>query len=339
MNTLLIPFTANNVNMSPSVHVFGTLSMTGLAGFGHAVVRMISGIVGQPLADHGAALALTEHHYFPHYQRPAWSKRPGYAKAVGGAPLQEFRIGSLAGFAIVRFEAKDEAFIAIRQHLSLIAHNLAKLRFAGGQFFPDPRGVKLFESDSDGALALTKVPYDARVYVDHTHLIQRYALHHEVNDLEALLSLITRESSPDAPSGSTAEADSTTTPSPEACESAPDASLDELGDEVDFDFSVFDSEDSDWGDVEAQTLLDQEGWLEEYYGRLIPVDIGYRLLEEPLPRRHRYTEEHPYLHAYAEPVTGLARLQIVASCRKRGAPIFWTHQSAFPYLTVTGQYS
>lgn len=336
MNTLLIPFTANNVNMSPSVHVFGTLSMTGLAGFGHAVVRMISGIVGQPLADHGVALALTEHHYFPHYQRPSWTKRPLYAKAVGGAPVQEFRVGSLAGFAIVRFEAKDEAFIAIRQHLSLISHNLAKLRLAGGQFFPDPHGVKLFESDSDGALALAKVPYDARVYVDHTHLIQRYALHHGVDDLEALLALVTKPNAPDALR--VAEVPHGESPLASECsEQVSEQAHNALADDLEFDFPVFDSED-EWGDVDAQVLLDQEGWAEEYFGRLIPVDIGYRLLEEPVQRHHRYADEYPYLHAYAEPVTGLARLQIAASCRKQAAPIFWTHQSVFPYFTVTGQY-
>ncbi|AYG48050.1 hypothetical protein DV532_27610 (plasmid) [Pseudomonas sp. Leaf58] len=337
MNTLLIPFMANNVNMSPSVHVFGTLSMTGLAGFGHAVVRMISSVIGLPLADHGVALALTEHHYFPHYQRPSWTKRPLYAKAVGGAPVQEFRIGSLAGFAIVRFEAKDEAFIAVRQQLSLISHNLGKLRLAGGQFFPDPRGVKLFENDSDGALALAKVPYDARVYVDHTHLIQRYALHHGVDDLEALLALVTQPNTPDTPRIAEAP-DGQSVLVAECGEQVPEQALEMLSDDLEFDFSIFDSED-EWGDVDAQVLLDQEGWLEEYFGRLIPVDIGYRLLEEPVQRRHRYTDEHPYPHAYAEPVTGLARLQIVASCRKQAAPIFWTRQSSFPYLTVTGRNS
>ena len=337
MNTLLIPFQANNVNMSPTVHVFGTLSMTGLAGFGHAVVRMISDIVGAPLADHGVALALTEHHYFPHYQRPSWSKKPSYAKAVGGAPVQEFRVGSVAGYAIVRFEAKDEALISTRNNLSLISHNLGKLRFASGQFFPDPTGVKLFESDSDGAQALAKVPYDARVFVDHTSLIQRYAASHHVNDLEALMALITLKYTPDVFGGAPEQDEKPEAPIED--EHTLELALEEITEEVEFDFSLFDEDPSLWVDVDAATLQAQEGWIEQYFGRLIPVDIGYRLIEELTDRRHRYSDEHPYPHAYAEPVTGLARLQIVASCRKHNAPIFWTHQSSSPFLTVKGQHS
>lgn len=339
MNTLLIPFSANNVNMSPSVHVFGTLSMTGLAGFGHAVVRMISGVVGEPLADHGVALALTEHHYFPHYQRPSWSKKPSYAKAVSGAPVQEFRVGSVTGFAVVRFEAKDDALIAVRQNLSLISHNMAKLRFAGGQFFPEPRGVKLFESDSDGVQALAKVPYDARMYVDHTALIQRYAQSHGLNDLEALMALITLKYDPDSLLKPSQPAEEEQHCAAELTEETLDQVFQDVAGESEFDFSVFDADESEWGDASLQMLEDHEGWIEQYFGRLIPVDIGYRVIEEPTARRHRYSDEHPYPHAYAEPVTGLARLQIVASCRKQGAPIFWTHHTNTPYFTVIGQHS
>lgn len=345
MKTLRIPFSASQVNMSPNAHLFGTVSMMGLASFGHAALRLISTSIGHELLDYGTALVVCEHHYFPGYQKPSWSKYANLERAVGGASIQEYRVGSLKGYAILRFDGSDQAIIALQRKLDQICFDLAKLRFVGGRFFPDVLHIELFEHDPDGQSALKGTPYDARVFVDSTPLISHYAATHNVDRLEAVIKLVRlHEQTSDVSHTSAPEKDlpeETTEVDQDwinlTDETAIQAELDLIDQAVDdaFDFSLLDAEE--WADASEEDIFASEGWIEKYYGRLIAVDIGYRLLEDPVARPNRFSSNSDYLHAYAEPVIGLARLQIVASCKKHSTPIFWQIKHAHPYLTSSGQ--
>lgn len=345
MKTLLIPFTASQVNMSPTPYVWGTVSMMGLTGFGHAAIRLISESIGHCLVDLGAALIVSEHHFSKGYLKPTWSKVVTRERTEGGAPLSEGRIGAVTGFVILRFDCGDDAAIAFERKLPQLRFDLAKLRFIGGRFFPDTQNTALFLDDPFGLKALQGLPYDARVYVDHTRLIERYAAAHQVDRLEALIELsrlhLKSELKPGVEeqaqiglrhSGSEGVDAGWMDETDEATIAKELDNLEEPGD--DFDYDLLDSEQ--WSDASADDLLAAQGWIDQYYGRLIPIDIGYLLLEQPKPRPHRFATSPHYPHAFAEPVLGLARLQSVASCRKQKAPIFWRVQPNLPSLIATG---
>jgi len=330
------------------VHVFGTVSMMGLSSFGHAAIRLISASIGHNLVDLGTALAISEHNYFPGYQKPAWSKPAVMERALGGAAIQEYRVGAIKGYAIIRIDGTDEAIIALQRKLPQLCFDLAKLRFIGGRFFPESQGVVFFENDPLGLKALATIPYDARVFVDNTHLIARYSAAHELDHLTSLLKLTRlHEQTPSvviADTGGRSANDSDRSSSKvdqewiaQSDEAQIEAELVQIEQDVedDFDFSLLEAEE--WADASEADILSCEGWIEQYYGRLIAVDVGYRLLEDPVERPHRFSDQPHYLHAYAEPVIGLARLQIVASCRKHAAPIFWQCQQNHPYLVSSGK--
>ena len=75
----------------------------------------------------------------------------------------------------------------------------------------------------------------------------------------------------------------------------------------------------------AEDQVDQEGEEEEipYLGRLVPMSIGYRAIEIARPRN----SGTPYPHLYAEPVTGIARLQALSSYirSEEAFSAFWAH--------------
>lgn len=344
MKTLKIPFSASQVNMSPNPHVFGTVSMMGLACFGHAAIRLMSASIGHSLLDKGTALIVSEHNYLAGYQKPTWSKPGVMDRVVGGAAIQEYRVGAIKGCVIIRLDGTDEAIITLQRKLPQLRFDLAKLRFIGGRFFPESQDIEFFENDPFGLKALEHLPYDARVYVDNTSLINRYAATHQVDHLEALMKL-TRLHEQDtavvakdtATKQTKREAEVDQEWAEQNDEALIEAELDRIEHEVeeDFDFSLLDAEE--WADASEDDVIACEGWIEQYYGRLIAVDIGYRLLENPVERPHRFSEQPHYLHAYAEPVLGLARLQIVASCRKHNTPIFWQCQQNHPYLVSSGK--
>ncbi|MBD8088713.1 hypothetical protein IFT48_01890 [Pseudomonas fluorescens] len=345
MKTLKIPFCASQVNMSPNAHVFGTVSMMGLACFGHAALRLMSTSIGHNLLDLGTALVVCEHNYFTGYQKPAWSKTAVMERAVGGAAIQEYRVGTIKGYVILRLNGTDEAIIALQRKLAQICFDLAKLRFIGGRFFPDSHAIEFCENDPLGLKALENLPYDARVYVDNTPLIARYAAAHNLDHLNALITLTRlHEKKPTTGTPASMSIGDSQSPSEvdrewiaQGDEAVIEAEIAQLEQEVedDFDFSLLEAEE--WADASEADIMASEGWIEQYYGRLIAVDVGYRLLEDPLARPHRFSDQPHYLHAYAEPVLGLARLQIVASCRKHAAPIFWQSQHIHPYLVSSGK--
>lgn len=99
---------------------------------------------------------------------------------------------------------------------------------------------------------------------------------------------------------------------------------------------------SKMGEIEEtkSTLTPTEMLMTQYLGHLVAVDIGYRAIENPAWR----VNPTPYLHLYAEPVLGLARILPVSSFLSLAKTqdgfdqpevlitnAYWQHVAAHPY--------
>lgn len=314
MNTLIIPFSASNVNLRSTPHVVGAPSSTAIAGFGHALCLLIGEALGFEIKEQGTALALNRYSLSPGRQKHViglkTNKHPDKARQGDLAPMVDERLGNLTGALLVRFEASSVDTHAMASALSGIKDLVHLLRLAGGHLRVTHK-LGLF-TDDDGQDAFRSLPGYYRVVVDRTPWITSYSQAKGVDHLESLLGLLL------ASEGQMRSFSQVVDHDP----AAPDAEASES-----------DADDLDEFELASNALAADFDPNKIYLGRLIPMDIGHRLIEMPTKRNTGM----PYLHAYAEPVLGVARLQALSSYRKskEGFSAFWVHHAeANTYLAL-----
>lgn len=315
MHTLTVPFLACNVNVRPSPHAAGLPSANAINGLAHAIVRLISQMMGVSVADHGAALALNTYTLLPGRQKHqlAMIGDDEAAKKGKGAPLLDDRVAMIEGWLVLRFEAGISDMSKIGLNLEDLAEQIQRLGFAGGTL-EILENLRLIENDDLGNNALCKLPSYARLVVDQTDYLGAYAACYEIDHFEALLRLLV-----------SSEQQMQNYNKPAAAKEIQEG---EEGDKA--DQTTCSEEDQAIND---ELEADKADWETAYLGRLVPIDIGYRALEAPKPRNAR----GGYLHVYAEPVTGLARIQLVASyLRQKADNAFWKHHNKHPIYISTG---
>lgn len=308
MNTLVIPFVAHNVSLRSTPHIMGTPSATAISGFGHAVCRLIKDSFSLDIEDQGAALAINRYSFHVGRPKHALATKADAQKARDRkmASMVDERVGTLRGAVVLRFESSPLDSQALASRLDELKEFLHLLRFAGGHLEITHK-LAIYQED-DGEMAFRSLPGYFRVIVDRTPWISAFAEHSKTDNLEALLGLLLASENQmrnygALPTGTKAE---------DGQEQASVEPVQLVADEDDFAAYA----------VEEVATFDPESI---YLGRLIPIDIGYRLIEQPQERNTGM----PYLHAYAEPVLGVARLQALSSYRKskEGFSAFWVHQA------------
>lgn len=314
MNTLIIPFSASNVGLRASPHVVGAPSATAIAGFGHALCRLISEAMGFEIKEQGTALALNRYSLLSGRPKHALAGKTQASKARegAGAPMVDEHLGHLTGALLVRFEAGSVDTQAIASALDGLKDLVHLLRLAGGHLQVAHK-LSLFPDD-DGKNAFRSLPGYYRVIVDRTPWITSYAKAKEIDHLESLVKLLLASERQMRNFGQE------TSPVPDTSASV----------EVEAEQQADDYDEFDLAADAQESAFDPDRL---YLGRLMPMDIGYRLIEEPTTRNTGM----PYLHAYAEPVLGVARLQALSSYRKskEGFSAFWVHQDeANTYLAL-----
>lgn len=323
MNTLIIPILASNANVGASLHAVGLPSANAITGFAHAALRLIRDFTGANPSDQGAAFIINKYTLLPGRQKPQKAEhgdRGDTKKGALDASLSDERLAIIEGWVVVRFGVGLSGLTMIQDKLSDIAEQLHRLGFAGG-VLSIPSKLRLFEGDDSGFEAFSDLPPNARVVVDHTQDLERYATAYDLDFFEAMIRLlvISHEQgaqfykykvSEDISEEKPSEEKSTETQTEESTIDCPLLPMDQHLVE---DRAVFES---------------------AYLGHLVPIDIGYRALEEPQER----TARGSYLHVFAEPVTGIARVQLVSSLmrRKESETAFWQHFNNHPMYLSKG---
>ena len=326
MNTLIIPILASNVNVGPSLHAVGLPSSNAITGFGHAALRVIKDMTGANPSDQGSALVINKYTLLPGRQKPQKASKGDMDKVKKGdldASLSDERLSVIEGWVVVRFGIGLSGLTSIQDKLSEIWEQLHRLAFAGG-VLSIPSKLILLEGDEDGSEAFKKLPKNSRIIVDHTHELQMYASAYGLDFFEAMIRLLvlsedqgnnfnkSRTPEPAKTSGSEIPADCDDTP-----EIIPQTPTSELP-------------------MDQQSIEDREVFENSYLGHLVPIDIGYRALEEPQNREAR----GGYKHVFAEPVTGIARIQLLSSLmrKKESNNAFWHHHNQHPMYTSRGSF-
>lgn len=286
MHTLIIPFVAHNVNLRPSLHVVGTPASTAISGFGHAALRLIAEISGQPFADKGTALVIKSYDLLPGRSKARLAMQADAGKARSGTEAGMFdeRLGIISGAFVVRFEATAKAIVSLEEELPALRDLFHTLAFSGGVL--QVTGKLKFHADDDkGLLAFKGLPGHHRVLVDRTEMLSTFAEHMGVDHLDALSRLLV----------------------------------------------LSQEQRKSWGKKPTTQKADSDEAAQEeipvdetpYIGRLVPMSIGYRAIELPQQRN----TGTPYQHVYAEPVTGIARVQALSSYirSEEGFSAFWVH--------------
>lgn len=318
MHTLTVPFLACNVNVRPSLHVVGLPSANAINGLAHAIVRLINQLMGVSVADHGAALALNTYTLLPGRQKHQLAMKGDLAdaKSASGAPMIDDRLAMIEGWLVLRFDASLSDVGKIGLRLEDLAEQIQRLSFAGGTL-EILENLRLNENDDLGNDALGKLPSYSRLVVDQTNYLGAYAACYEIDHFEAMVRLLV---------SSEQQMENFNKPAV-AKETKQGEQVDEVG-----NLSQTTCSEDDQA-INEELDADKADWETAYLGRLVPIDIGYRALETPKPRNAR----GGYLHVYAEPVTGLARIQLVASyLRQKGDSAFWKHHNKHPIYISTG---
>ncbi|AYG47825.1 hypothetical protein DV532_26440 (plasmid) [Pseudomonas sp. Leaf58] len=287
MHTLVIPFAAHNVNLRSSLHVVGTPAATAISGFGHAALRLIAEITRQSFVDRGSALVIKSYDMLPGRSKARLAMRDDAGKA---------RAGTEAGMFDERLGIITGSFV-IRFEAS-----------SGALFQLEEHLIEVKDAlhtlgFSGGVLQVTdKLKINAN---DDNGLIAFKQLpgHHRVLvDRTEMLTTYAEAMEVDH--------------------------LDALA-----QLLILSQEQlKAWGQSQVAKKSVGEKAVQEaeaseddipYLGRLVPMSIGYRAIELA---RLRNTGM-PYLHVYAEPVTGLARLQALSSYirSEEGISAFWAH--------------
>ncbi|MBD8615704.1 hypothetical protein IFT69_18545 [Pseudomonas putida] len=314
MNTLIIPFSASSVSLRSTPHVVGVPSATAIAGFGHALCRLIGEAFGLEIHERGTALAVNRYSLLPGRPKHALARKTQGSKARdgSGSPMVDERIGHLTGAILVRFEASSIGTQTVASALDGLKDLMHLLRLAGGHLQVTHK-LSLFQDD-DGPAALRTLPGYYRILVDRTSWIASYAKLKEIDHLESLVKLLLASERQMSSFSHDALSSPDVSVSPEVEAEPPLEGFEEFYIEADAQESTLDPD-------------------KVYLGRLLPIDIGYRLIEKPTSRNTGM----PYLHAYAEPVLGIARLQALSSYRKskEGFSAFWVHHNeANTYLAL-----
>lgn len=314
MNTLLIPFSAHQVNISPSLHVTGMVSANAITGFGHALCRLIWDMFEVKAIDKGTALAIDTYTYHPGRQKNINAEKKEADKAVKGvgASTTDNRMGYLKGWVLLRFECSLAGLDLVREHITELEDQINRLRFAGGTM-DIVQGARLFEGDS-GMKSLSALPEHARIIEDVTVDLFRYADSSGIDYFQAMNELLMMSQRPDVDEGAEDQAS---------------------GSEESEDFEV-DSSEGQWEmpDTLEDIGVDSEDMSIGWMPSLFAMDIGYRAIEMPRARLARGL----YLHAYAEPVIGLARIRMVAGLIRSPSiqSVFWVHRANHPYYLSHG---
>ena len=287
MHTLVIPFAAHNVNLRPSLHVVGTPAATAISGFGHAALRLIAEITGQALADQGSALVIKSYDMLPGRSKARLAMKADAGKAKAGTEAGMF--DERLGIITGSFVIRFEASASALHQLEEHLTDLKDLLHTLGF--------------SGGVLQVTdKLNLNAN---DDNGLIafKQIPGHHRVLvDRTEMLTTYAEAMGVDH--------------------------LDALAQLL----VISQEQRKTWGQGQAakksaDDQVNQEGGEQEedipYLGRLVPMSIGYRAIELARPRN----TGTPYLHAYAEPVTGMARVQALSSYirSEEGFSAFWAH--------------
>lgn len=327
MNTIIIPILASSVNVGASLHAVGLPSANAISGFGHAALRLIKEMTGANPSDQGSALVINKYTLTTGRKKPASAEQGDMSRVKAGsldASLSDERLAVIEGWVIVRFGVGLTGLSTIQDKLSDIAEQLHSLSFAGG-VLSIPAKLRIFENDDNGSEAFGKLPANARVVVDQTHDLERYAKAYNLDFFEAMIRLLvlSDEQGKSFYSAKAVEVSDEREATPE-----PDASIEpkEDNDSLTLESSTLPMDDQS---VEDRALFEQT-----YLGHLVPIDIGYRALEEPQNR----TARGHYQHVFAEPVTGIARIQLISSLKRRKDSVhaFWQHTNEHPMYISKG---
>lgn len=327
MNTLIVPFLASNVNVGASLHAVGLPSANAITGFAHAALRLIKDMTGSSPSDQGASLIINKYTLTPGRQKPQNAEhgdKDNVKASKFDASLSDERLAIIDGWVVIRFGVRLSGLTMIQDKLSDIAEQMHGLSFSGGTL-SIPGKLQLIENDDSGSEALARLPSNARVVVDQTQDLERYATAYGLDYFEAMIRLLViseeqgqqffRKRSGENSDADTQEneAEATAIPTDEPKTSPAKAVALPM----------------DQHHVEERSVFESS-----YLGHLVPIDIGYRAIEEPQARNARGT----YLHIFAEPVTGIARIQLLSSLirRKESEKAFWQHSNNHPMYLSKG---
>jgi CRISPR type I-F-associated protein Csy2 len=300
MHTLLMPVTADNVNILPTPHAYGLPSSTAITGFGHAAIRLINTMLNLSLVDHGVAIAIDTYNVKEGRPRHVIASRDSRSSAAGGkmSSLVDERLAHIDMYLLVRFECDQSQLAVVQNHLALIESQIGQLGFSGGSL--QGRGAfEVIENDHSGQLSLERLPFDARVLVDKTRLIKAASDLFGEDSFDATVRLLNKSS------------------------------------EQRKDFQGTSEKITLLIEKDEEELTKEDQLDRQYLGHLLALNVGYRAIEEPTTRKTRKSDL--YLHIYAEPVTGICRLQSAASLlvakdeMQKTESIFWKHRAKQPY--------
>ena len=325
MNTLIIPILASNVNVGPSLHAVGLPSANAITGFGHAALRMIKDMTGASPSDQGSALMINKYTMLPGRQKPQSADHGDRGKVKGGtldASLSDERLAVIEGWVVVRFGVGLTGLTNIQDKLTEIAEQFHRLSFAGG-VLSIPSKVLLLEGDEDGMAAFGKLPKNARIVVDQTQDLQQYASAYGLDFFEAMIRLLVLSDEQGQSFNRSKQIDAV--PEKDQEDGTHD---DKTVQEAPLEEPVGDLP-MDQASVEDRAVFESA-----YLGHLVPIDIGYRALEEPQDRNAR----GHYKHVFAEPVTGIARIQLLSSLmrKKQASNAFWHNHNQHPMYISKG---
>lgn len=325
MNTLIIPILASNVNVGPSLHAVGLPSANAITGFGHAALRVIKDMTGASPSDQGSALVINKYTLLPGRQKPQSAEHGDKGKVKGGtldASLSDERLAVIEGWVVVRFGIGLTGLASIQDKLTEIEEQFHRLSFAGG-VLSIPSKVMAFEGDDDGMTALGKLPKNARIVVDQTSDLHQYASAYGLDFFEAMIRLLVLSDEQGQNFNRSKLIDSV-------------QSKDQGGTDI-VDETLQDKpleQDASGLPMNQTSVEDRAVFESAYLGHLVPIDIGYRALEEPQDRKAR----GDYKHVFAEPVTGIARIQLLSSLmrKKESISAFWHHHNQHPMYISKG---
>lgn len=302
MHTLIVPLKVYNANVLTTPHASGLPGSTGITGFGHALIRLIHQLTGVMLEDKGTGMAVNTYSLQEGRPRHVLAGHKKNADAANGkmSSVVDERLATFDLNILVRFDCDMEKLTVLRQQLTVIASQVNRLNFSGGAIEVSGSLV-VVEDDHTGLAALELLPYDARLLVDKTFVIQQVSELFEEDALDATLRLLKKSEEQNKDYRAFADKSAALL----AREDIP-----ECPDEI----------------------LDMT-----YWGTLSAIHVGYRAIESPRSRETRQGDR--YQHVYAEPVIGLCRLQSVGSYLATQSNLhnqcsdayFWQHLVQHPY--------